>query len=265
MKVAETRPRSKHSKLKIVYGLFLVVMAVLLVVGLPNFSSKQIVWLDRAEFNLLLRGGKFGPLKQRLERLMAPLLALYHRDQTDISIKAGLYTIRADKLDTLGLGTAMGTNLNGTRAWLFTSEEMKALKNHLENTDNVDEVNTPGVTTGDGTQAQLRSVEFLTIDGKTVPVGFVWDMIPTRSGASVKLVFGVTDYELPVPTPTRSSDVKSSFDVACRMLVPNGGTLVLAGGQSQKYTNKIFVFTATAQLIDARGMPILTKPRGIGE
>ncbi|MDB6064687.1 MAG: hypothetical protein JWR26_895 [Pedosphaera sp.] len=225
-------------------------------------TQEHVVFLSPSEHKLAISGGRFAPLKQKFQWLIDPILKRFQKAQPDIAISSHLFTLPLTKLDTLGLGPAVTTNTVGVRAWVLSPSQAKALRQTLETTDNFTLVNAPNisVTTEAGREAQIQAVDLKILGGKLLPIGFVLDVLPTRSGASIKMILSTAYTEPSESAPDKSPEINLNFGAACRALIPDGSTLVLAGGKSQGAGTNTYLVITTSQMVDSRGIPISAKP-----
>jgi len=81
--------------------------------------------------------------------------------------------------------------------------------------------------------------------------GFIVDVLAKRSQGSFKLLAGATVTEAEA---NGSAGVRTNLSLACKVVIPNGGALVVDGGGHGSGTNHWLVIAPVA--LDARGNPI---------
>jgi len=76
-----------------------------------------------------------------------------------------------------------------------------------------------------------------------------------RSG-SIQLLLGVTSTESVGSPATNAAALSTNLAVACRVLLPNSGGLVVAGRKTGDLRGTNFWLILSTSAVDARGQPI---------
>jgi hypothetical protein len=140
------------------------------------------------------------------------------------------------------LGKAVSTNAAGVRAWILSTEQLKSIQVTLQTIPNVTTIARPRLTTSSGSEAQIFSGSNLDRDRFTVHLS------PKLVGRSIRLGIGGEWVE--------ALNVATTNTLACRVLIPNGGALVVGGLEKFGAQRPSWaMFTATA--IDGKtGKPL---------
>ena len=237
-----------------VLGAILLVIALIL--ALPRRPGPPFAWLTQAEMARLTQTGPFAGIKDKLMQWTAPLWKSYWNRQPQILIDSRLFTLSAAAADQTGLGAPFVTNTDGMRAWILSPEELSSFLQRLRTTPDVSLLSRPRAQTAAGTSARTFFGDTALMAGKSVPVGLILEVSPKVRSGSIQLLLGVTSTESVGSPATNAAALSTNLAVACRVLLPNSGGLVVAGGNSRdlRGTNYWLILSPTA--IDARGRPI---------
>jgi hypothetical protein len=139
------------------------------------------------------------------------------------------------------LGVAASTNEIGLRAWIIAANGWHGVQDALQTNPNVTELARSRLTTGSGREAQIL------VGGQGEDL-FLVGLSPKRVGKSLRLGIGGEWVQMSAPLKTNRW--------ACRVLLPNGGAVVVESPVMKDNEGKscLLIFNATA--VDALGKPI---------
>ena len=216
-------------------------------------SMSEVVWLSPAQLAKNARPGPITQLKYRLLRLSAPLWGRFRPSRRQILLSSSFMRLPVSAEDGSRLPAAMSTNSDGTRVWIVSPIDLKALQARLIPAGGIAPPSGPRISTGEGVRAQLFSGGVPPIGTNAGSPSLSIDVLPRITGSFIRLTVGITSTEF-LPAPENAvRDVRTNISAACRLLVPNGGGLVLA----TVHTNDLFpagywvILTPTA--VDSRG------------
>ena len=233
-----------------------LLLGIALLSALRSSPVPTFAWLTQAEMARLTQTGPLTLLKDKVTRLTAPLWRRYWNTQPQILIDSRLLTLSGAAADQIGLGAPVATDSEGMRAWILSPAELSDLLQRLKTAPEVSLIGGPRAQTAAGTSARTFFGNTVLVAGTNVPVGLSLDLSPRVRSGSIQLLLGVT-YTIRVVTPAVSAAVlRTNLAVACRVLLPNGGGLVVSGGNKRGFheTNYWLILSPTA--VDARGQPI---------
>lgn len=233
-------------------GVLLLAVIVFLVV--TSLSGRKVVWLTPAEFARSTQPGPFTTFKQKVKTLASPLWRYYRRTRLQIRIDSSMLTLPAAAAE-IRLGAPVTTNANGLRAWILLPAELNAFQARLKTNPGALLVAAPRVQTFDGSQARLSQTMQAPTWGKPTTVLTV-DLIPKVVSGSVKLTTSVTYTEMTAPPPGKVFAVKTNLTAACRVLLPNGGGLVVEEASVKDAIGNIYLLILSPTVLDAQGNPI---------
>jgi hypothetical protein len=165
----------------------------------------------------------------------------------------------------VGLTTAAGqqaepaskchTNQEGVRAWILSADEFNDFNQRLKSLPGIDAGHIVSLTTFDGGQAQISNGDPRTVGTNSLLVGFTLDVLPKIAEGRFDLLVGATSTDVsPLPDGIITT-VNTNLLTACRVLLLNGGALVVDGGATglSPGTNQWLILSAMA--VDAQGIP----------
>jgi len=234
-------------------GVLLLIVALLF--ALDSRPVPPFAWLTQAEMARLTQPGPLTRLKDKVVILTAPLWRHYWNRQPQILIDSRLLTLSAAATDQTGLGAPVATNTNGMRAWILSRAEMSTFLERLKATPDVQLLSRPRIQTASGAKGQMFMGETVSVAGINTPVGVTMELIPKIISGSIRLSFAVTSTEMGAPSG-QAATVRTNLVLACRVLLPNAGGLVLDGGNARagSGTNHWLIISPTA--VDVQGRPI---------
>jgi hypothetical protein len=253
---AEQKPsRSKVIRIEIIIAVIaLSVVCIFKITQSPQNAAPQatLVWLDPAEFAPKMRPGRLKMLYYKALNFTAPVWQRFRHPKTHILIASKVLAARGVTTTQLGVGAAIGTNDAGAHAWILSSSAMEDMRHRLKTLDGIDLVNAPTITVGDGTRASV-------LVGQSTPqtptfVGMRVDVIPKIAAHQFQLAMSAL-YSEPNPG-IEAGSVRTNLLVACRVMVPNGGGILITGPdpKDSNGTNYWLILSPTA--IDGFGKPI---------
>jgi hypothetical protein len=248
--VPASRQRLKLIGAMVVAILFLATL--ILSLSHKRHASAPLVWIEPGELARHMEPGPFTRLKYRILRI-GPLWNWYMKGRYQILIKTELFTLIPEAASRLEPSSQCQTNKDDARAWILSPEEVERLKRNLKAVSEVFLTHAFNLTTYDGGQAQMS-------DGPgppAGPAGATIDMLPRVVAHSLSLLLGATYTESKLLTDGATRGVATNLITACRVSLPNGGGLLLKGGNPRisSQTNYWLFISATA--IDSRGNPKL--------
>jgi hypothetical protein len=91
--------------------------------------------------------------------------------------------------------------------------------------------------------------------GTNTPVGVTVHLIPKFVSSSVELTLAATSTEIGALSG-QAEAVRTNLGVACRVLLPNAGGLVVDGGNAPDASGQSRWLIISPTAVDARGNPI---------
>jgi hypothetical protein len=233
--------------------LLLVIVLFLLLASKP---VTPFAWLTQAEMARLTQAGPLTRLKDKVMILTAPLWRRYWNRRPQILIDSRLLTLSTAAAEQTGLGAPVATNSDGMRAWILSPAELSSFLQRLKTTPDASLLSRPRAQTAAGTSARTFFGNTVLLAGNNVPVGLTLELSPEVRSGSIQVLLGVRSTESVGSTATNAAALSTNLAVACRVLLPNSGGLVVAGGNSRdlRGTNYWLILSPTA--VDARGQPI---------
>jgi len=235
-------------------GVFL--LAIILFFAISTPPDDKVVWLTYGELARIKQGGLLARIKDKLMQWTAPLWKSYWNSQPQILIDSSLLRFPAAASDQTDLGASVATNTDGMRAWILSPAELSAFRQRLNSIPDASLLSRPRVQSAAGTSAQSFVGSTARLAGKNVPIGLTLDLAPKVRSGSLQLFLGVTSTEMIVSPSANTSVLSTNFALACRVLLPNSGGLVVASGNAghSHGTNYWLILSPTA--VDARGNPL---------
>jgi hypothetical protein len=235
-------------------GVVLLVITVLLT--LPLRPVPPFAWLTDAEMARLTQPGPLTRLKDKVVIVTAPLWRHYWNRQPQILIDSRLLTLSAAAADQTGLGAPTATNTNGMRAWSLSPAELSSVLQRLKTIPDASLLGRPRAQTAAGTSARTFFGNTVPVAGKNVPVGLSLDVSPNVRSGSIQLTIGFTSTEWVVPYQAKDTGLRTNLAVACRVMLPNSGGLVVAGGNTGDIRGTNYWLILSPAAVDARGQPV---------
>ena len=189
--------------------------------------------------------------------LTAPLWRRYWGTQPQILVDSRLLTLSAAAAAQTGLGAPVATNSDGVHAWILSPAELRPFLQRLKTTPDASLLSRPRLQTASGTKGQVFIGGTVSVAGTNTPVGVTLDLIPKIISGSIRLTFAVTATEIGTPS-SQADAVRTNLAVACRVLLPNAGGLVVECGNTLDARGKSHWLIISPTAVDAWGKP--TKP-----
>ena len=222
----------------------------------PTPTDGKVVWLTADELAKIKQGGPLARIKDKLMQWTAPLWNSYWNRQPQILIDSRLFTLSAAAADQTGLGAPVATNSDGMHAWILSPAELSSLLQRLMTTPEASLIGGPRAHTAAGSSALTFLGDTILVAGKNVPVGLTLEVSPKVRSGSIQLLLAFTSSESVASPEANAVALRTNLAVACRVVLPNSGGLVVNGGHTGdlRGTNYWLILSPTA--VDARGQPI---------
>src|SRR5947207_2331065 len=234
-------------------GVLLLVITLLLT--LASRSGPPFAWLTQAELAQLANPGPLTQLKEKVIILTLPLWMRFWNTQPQILADSSLLILPTAAAEQTGLGTPVATNGNGMRAWVLPPTELEALRQRLNVIPGASFGNKLRIHTVGGLGGQAFTGGTTRVAGINTPIGVTVHLIPKFVSSSVKLTLAVRSTEIGAPSG-QAEAVKTNLAVACRVLLPNAGGLVVDGGGARDASGKNHWLIVSPTAVDARGNSI---------
>ncbi len=252
-----TRPHKPRFALRwaiAILGLLFLIFTVVLI--LPEGSNRDFTWLTPAQMQQNMKPGPLTLLKSKVRNLLGPLMRYYHRNRPLITISSSIMKVSDTAAAQTALGAPIQTNADGTRAWILSAAELADLQRQLKTNPGVSNLMSPRIQTGDGFGGQMTMGRAVSLaPGVSTNVGTVIDILARSSRGLVNLLLAVSSTDLASPQTSSQIVIKTNFSVACRVLVPNAGAVVISCGQPSPDTPANCWLIVSPVLVDARGRP----------
>jgi hypothetical protein len=240
---------AEHRKLWIAL-LVIAGLTILVITVLTSARKEKLVWLPDNALSRAMQPSPYARLRYNLIRWTAPLWRWHRSHRPNIKVNSKLVELAGASVIRAELGSATGTNADGTRAWILSAEQFAALKPKIAAEKS--EVSETSITVYNGGPARATlgpSSMYTPTIGGAVPVGLTVDVMPSLAGHSIRIVLGASYTRVTNTAPAKFTLI-TNFSAACKVLVPNGGGLVL----ENPGTNYLFLVSPIA--VDSRGNPL---------
>jgi hypothetical protein len=275
-------------RIALALGILLLIVILMVVLVLP--SDTKVVWLTPSQISGPKQSTVFARYKYKLAVLVWPLIHNYWHGHPSISVNTSLMTLSSTATEQTGLGAPSATNASGLRIWILSPTELASFQKRLKAIPGASPMGKTGVQTADGMQAQasmtlagltgsslpatdtkqaqvkVRELEDLGIRAEVMdgaqpkvrlrPINLTVDVIPKVTSSSIKLTIGVTATELIVSEPGIPGVTRTNLSVACRVLVPNAGGLVMESRTAKDASGNTCLMIASPTAVDSRGNPV---------
>lgn len=248
-----------------VSGLALLLLAIFLLVIFSDGSSRQFKWLSASQSARMMKQGALTRLKFKLQAALVTILQHFQTKRTDISINLRAATFSTTASMQAELGPPAYTNSAGARCWILSPEQRAAFRGRLDSDfDDSNMAVAPEITTEEGRLGSTWTVPVSYImslvkgTGTSINtnIGATFDTLAKSSSGSVNLLFSAASAEVVWYSNKNPVVIKSNFITACRVLVPDGGAVVIDCGRvlNPDQTNQWLMVSPV--LVDPAGMPI---------
>jgi hypothetical protein len=201
---------------------------------LTTGPTPAIVWLPQSASTPTAPPGKLAQFKAKLKHIAAPVLRPFRRKPSQIQVNWSLMRRAPDALELTGLGTPIGTNVDGLRAWVLERAQLQTITSKLDT--RMGEDASHSVTIFDGTQLNTGVGASSFKNGVNDSIRLQVNFAPKAVSGSVQLIVGVT-WNRGAITPSNSNLI------ACRALIPNGCALVIDCPQAKAAAGKNYWFS----------------------
>ena len=143
-----------------------------------------------------------------------------------------------DMLASLGLGTPNFSEPNGLQIWMFSAEELKALRGRLKQMAGTAVLMHPRIQTADAIASGLSQGDSVALNGSTHEVGLTMNCFARVRRDVTDLMADIRFSELVTNTVTGSGgtflsnavSIQTNLYAAVRMQIPNGSRVFLLNG-----------------------------------
>ncbi len=252
-------PFNRHRRTTFKLG-FIALSALLLALLVFFCSSTppddKLVWLTVGELARTKEGSPLRRMKDKLTGWTAALWKSYWSRRPQILIDSRLLTLSKAAADQIDLGAPVATNSAGARAWILSPAELSGLLQRLKTIPDASLLSRPRAQTAASTSANVFFGETRLVSGTNFPIGLTLDVTPKVRSGSIQLLIGFTSTAFVSSPPANAPAVSTNLAVACRVLLPNTGGLVVAGSNANhaQGTNYWLILSPTA--VGAQGNPI---------
>ncbi len=245
-------PRKRSYRRRILLAALALIILGSLTVFVLDALSPRMVWLTPAELQQASQQGVISRLKYRLAVALGPLNRfIFHRKKDFVHIDSSILALSSASSAKINLGAPMTTNPGGARAWILSPEELNSFTNQLNALPDHAHVSKPRIDTVDGVRSQMSVGNRVRVGNDYAQIGLLVDIIPKVANGKIKLIVGVTDTEH--PESDSLSAVKTNLAVACRVIVPDAGAVVIDGGGTGE---SHYWLVISPVIVDATGKPI---------
>lgn len=233
-------------------GLVLLLVAILVAVfGRAQRPRPGFAWINPAELWERTRPSALSRLKFRILRLPGPLWGWYMKGREQIQVQARLFTISAATTHPAALPPNCYTNLDGVRAWVLSPEQLTTFTGDLGTASHASLCTAMAVTTYDGGQFIAADASGATPTTNSLTI----QMLPTVAGTSFEMTLGAASTSSDfLPDGTFGGQI-TNITAACRVLIPNGGGLLLASPATAPSKSPSYWVVLSAVAVDSRGKP----------
>jgi hypothetical protein len=248
------RPVSGAKVICLVAGIVMLAIIVFCLLTGWKDEPKSFVWMAPDKLAQSLRVGKLTQLKYRLLRLPGPW-RWYTSRKVHILIEMPVMTFSTQAATQASPEGLCLTNGEGMRAWILPPEDLKKWRLQLKGVQGAVVENAMRLTTYDGGQAAISQGNSFPTGTSSVFSGIRADLLPKVRKGSFNLVVGLTSTETISSPPGTISGVQTNFAAACRVMVPNGGGLVVDAGKGKDGAGTNYWFIVSPVAVDAKGNP----------
>jgi hypothetical protein len=252
-------PFNRHRRTTFKVGI--IALSVLLLALIFFFSSStpsddKLVWLTAGELARTKQGSPFRRMKDKLMGWTAAHWKSFWSSRPQILIDSRLLTLSKAAADQTDLGAPVATNSDGARAWILSPAELSGLLQRLKTMPDASLLSRPRAQTAASTSANVFFGETRLVSGTNFPIGLTLDVTPKVRSGSIQVLIGFTSTAFVLSPPANAPAVSTNLAVACRVMLPNSGGLVVAGSNAShaQGTNYWLILSPTA--VGARGNPI---------
>ena len=249
--------RHRRTMFKVgIIALSALLLALIIFFCTSTPPDDKLVWLTVGELARTKQGTPFRRMKDKLMGWTAAHWKSFWSSRPQILIDSRLLTLSKAAADQTDLGAPVATNSDGARAWILSPAELSGLLQRLKTMPDASLLSRPRAQTAAGTSANVFSGETRLVSGTNFPIGLTLDVTPKVRYGSIQLLIGFTSTAFVSSPPANAPAVSTNLAVACRVLLPNTGGLVVAGSNANhaQGTNYWLILSPTA--VGAQGNPI---------
>jgi hypothetical protein len=190
-------------------------IAILALITTHSSEVPDLVWLSGRAIPPAKKATAWSKFRLKVIQFTYPVWRRFRTPPPTICVESLLMRLPDENNRSFEstLGRAISTNAAGVRAWILSAEQLKAVQDTLQTIPNVTTIARPRLTTSSGTDAQIFTGSNLD--------HFSVHLSPKLVGRSIRLGIGGEWVE--------ALNVATTNTLACRVLVPNGGALVVGG------------------------------------
>jgi len=249
--------RHRRTTFKVgIIALSALLLALIIFFCTSTPPDDKLVWLTVGDLARTKRGTPFRRMKDKLMGWTAAHWKSFWSSRPQILIDSRLLTLSKAAEDQTDLGAPVATNSDGAWAWILSSAELSGLLQRLKTMPDASLLSRPRAQTAASTTVNVFFGETRLVSGTNFPIGLTLEVTPKVRSGSIQLLMGVTSTEFVASPPATAPAVSTNFAVACRVLLPNTGGLVVAGSNANhaQGTNYWLILSPTA--VGAQGNPI---------
>jgi hypothetical protein len=222
-------------------ALGLLLIAIFAFLSLNPAPGLGLVWLSGRVIQPPRKATTWSKVRFQMIRFTYPVWRRFRKPATTLRVEAVLLKLpSAAAADAVrNLPQPISTNAQGFRAWILSPEQLVSARHMLLNPAAT--LAAPRLITASGSPAQMA------VGGKDASI-FRFDFNPKVAGKAIRLGLGGEWVE--------GADSTATNSFICRVLLPNGGALVVEGAGAKTNTGDRFLLNFTATAIDARGNPL---------
>ncbi len=235
-----------------------VVLLAILVryVSWERDAPKGLGWMKPSELAQYIQPGPLTLLKYKILRLPGPFWGWYMKVREQILVETRLLTLTAEAAQQAELPSECQTNEDGARAWILSAEQLASLKQQLKALSGVSVAHSLSLTTYDGGQAaQFSGGAPWASKSNSTFIGLAIDLLPRVVGRSFSVLLGATSTDSELSPDGTIVGATTNLTAACKVLLPNGGGLVMDGGTGRDSHRTNYWFIISIVAVDARGTP----------
>ncbi len=233
-----------------VLGILATVIVGIVIASKNRAPEAELVWLDPAQFTRQMRTGSLKGLYYKTLNFAAPLLQHFRQPRKVILLKSQFLAVHGATVSELGLDGPTGTNATGALVWICP--EFEKVQRQLKTIRDVELVNAPSITVGEGTAASLCCGNS---DPKTgIFVGVTLDVAPKIVSHRLQLPMSAVYSEL--DAGSQANPIRTNFSAACRVLLPNAGGILIISPDTNNNNGTNYWLMLSATAIDGHGKAI---------
>jgi hypothetical protein len=223
----QTEPRvTRRTKILLGCTALLVGFGLVVVLVINQPSRPAVEYTDQASIRA---GMKWPGWKIALDRLLSLIPPLRKALNPTLNVNAALMEVRVspELVASNLLSNLPKTVTNSLGAWVLTPVQLAGLKSGMKDSNYVEHIGNPRITTMEGVGATLSSGKSTLVDGNRRYSGVEVDVYPETSGGDIHLLTHVqlTDSTLLGKTGTVVLSLVTNFQIGLRASFPDGGAV----------------------------------------